>query len=149
VLATELMLITLPLHHSKLLSENSAIAGFSSFLDWQSPQLLAVLLARELPTSSKEAAEPMFKVEKTFEGDSTVLRLVGRVKAEHLAELKTLIAGVQAPVQLDLSEVTLVDVDVVCFLGDYERRGVQLVNCAPYVREWIQREKAANSSQQE
>jgi hypothetical protein len=91
----------------------------------------------------------MFKVEKTFERDSTVLRLVGRVKAEHLAELKTLIAGVQAPVQLDLSEVTLVDVDVVCFLGDYERRGIQLVNCSPYVREWIQREKAANSSQQE
>jgi len=89
----------------------------------------------------------MFKVEKTFEEDLTVLRLVGRVKAEHLAELKTLIADAGAPVQLDLSEVTLVDVDVVCFLGDYERHGVQLVNCSPYVREWIQREKTANSLQ--
>jgi len=91
----------------------------------------------------------MFKVEKIFEGDSTVLRLVGRVKAEYLGDLKTLIAGVQAPLQLDLSEVTLVDVEVVRFLGDYERRGVELVDCSPYVREWIQREKAANSSPRE
>ena len=88
----------------------------------------------------------MFKVEKTLEQDSTVLRLVGRVKAEHLAELKTLIADERAPVLLDLSEVTLVDLDVICFLEDYERSGVQLVNCSPYVREWIRREKAENSS---
>ena len=89
----------------------------------------------------------MFKLEKKFDGDTVVLRLVGRVRGEHLAELKTLIADVGAPVQLDLSEVTLVDVDVVCFLGDKELHGVQLVNCSPYVREWIHREKAANSSQ--
>jgi len=88
----------------------------------------------------------MFKLEKTFEGDTAVLRLVGRVKAEHLAELKALIANERAPVQLDLSEVTLVDVDVVCFLGTCERRGVRLANCSPYVREWIQRENAATSS---
>ena len=88
----------------------------------------------------------MFKLEKTFVGNTAVLRLVGRVKAEHLPELKTFIADMGAPVQLDLSEVTLVDVDVVCFLGTYERRGVRLANCSPYVREWIQREKAADSS---
>ena len=87
----------------------------------------------------------MFKVEKIFEEDSTVFRLVGHVKAEHVADLKTLIADERAPVQLDLSEVTLVDLDVVCFLKDYERRGVQLINCSPYVREWIRREKTANS----
>lgn len=91
----------------------------------------------------------MFKLEKTFDGETAVLRLVGRVKAEHLAELKALIADERAPVQLDLSEVTLVDVDVVCFLGNYERRGVRLANCSPYVREWIQREKAANSSRKQ
>jgi len=91
----------------------------------------------------------MFKVEKTFDGDSTVLRLVGRVKSEYLGDLKTLIADERVPVQLDLSEVTLVDLDVICFLGDYERRGIQLVNCSPYVREWIRREKTENSSQGE
>jgi len=83
----------------------------------------------------------MFKVEKTVEEDSTVLRLVGRVKAEHLADLRILIADERVPVQLDLSEVTLVDLDVICFLGDYERCGVRLVNCSSYVREWIRREQ--------
>jgi hypothetical protein len=37
--------------------------------------------------------------------------------------------------------VTLVDVDVIRFLGNQERRGVQLVNCSRYIREWIQREQ--------
>ena len=52
-------------------------------------------------------------------------------------------------VKLDLSEVTLVDVGVVRFLGDQERRGVELGKCSPYIREWIQREKTANSVQRE
>jgi hypothetical protein len=43
-------------------------------------------------------------------------------------------------VKLDLNEVTLVDVDVVRFLGGQERRGVELGKCSPYIREWIQRE---------
>jgi hypothetical protein len=45
------------LHHTALLSENSANAGLSSFPDWQSLHLWAVLLARELPISSKEIAK--------------------------------------------------------------------------------------------
>ena len=52
-------------------------------------------------------------------------------------------------VKLDLSEVTLVDLNVVRFLGDQERWAVELVKCSPYIREWIQREKAANSVQRE
>ena len=52
-------------------------------------------------------------------------------------------------VKLDLSEVTLVDVDVVRFFGDQERQGIELVKCSPYVREWIQREQTVNSGQQE
>src|SRR5690242_16369356 len=92
----------------------------------------------------------MFKIEKVAEGDTTVLRLVGRINAHHLDELNQLIAAAEPRVvKLDLSEVTLVDVDVVRFLGDQERRGVELVKCSPYIREWIQREKAANSVQRE
>ena len=92
----------------------------------------------------------MFKIEKLAEGNTTVLRLVGRINAEHLDDLSKLIADAKPKVvKLDLSEVTLVDLEVVRFFGDQERWGVELVNCSPYIREWIQREKAANSVRRE
>ena len=92
----------------------------------------------------------MFKIEKLIEGNTTVLRLVGRINAEHLDELNQLIAEANRNlVKLDLSEVTLVDLDVVRFFGDQERQGVELVECSPYVREWIQREQTVNSGQLE
>lgn len=66
----------------------------------------------------------------------------------HLDELNQMIADPKPKVvKLDLSEVTLVDVDVVRFFGDQERQGVELVKCSPYIREWIQREQAVNSGQ--
>ena len=92
----------------------------------------------------------MFKIEKLAEGNTTVLRLVGRINAEHLDELSKLIADAEPRVvKLDLSELTLVDLDVIRFLGDQERRGVELGKCSPYIREWIQREQTANSVQRE
>jgi len=92
----------------------------------------------------------MFKIEKVVEADATVLRLVGRINAEHLDELNQLIGGANHKLsKLDLSEVTLVDLNVIRFLGDQEQRGVELVKCSAYIREWIQREIAANSFQQE
>jgi hypothetical protein len=42
----------------------------------------------------------------------------------------------------DLGEVTLVNVEVVRFLSECEDRGIVLVHCPPYVREWILRERA-------
>ena len=42
---------------------------------------------------------------------------------------------------LDLEEVTLVDRDVVRSLGASEAVGVELVNCSPYIRDWIFRER--------
>src|SRR6266404_4062867 len=92
----------------------------------------------------------MLKIEKLAEGNTTVLRLVGRINAQHLDELNQLIADAKPKVvKLDLSEVTLVDVEVVRFLGDQERQGVELVKCSPYDREWIQMEESPNSGQQE
>ena len=92
----------------------------------------------------------MLRIEKLAEGNTTVLRLVGRINAQHLDELNQLIADANRNlVKLDLSEVTLVDLDVVRFFGDQEQQGVELVRCSPYIREWIQREQTVNSGQQE
>jgi hypothetical protein len=42
---------------------------------------------------------------------------------------------------LDLEEVTLVDVEIVRFLGTCEARGATLLNCSPYIRDWIGKER--------
>jgi hypothetical protein len=44
-------------------------------------------------------------------------------------------------VVLDLSEVDLVDVEVVRFLGSCEAEGATLLNCSPYLRNWIGKER--------
>ena len=42
---------------------------------------------------------------------------------------------------LDLDEVTLLDVAVVRFLIPCEAEGIELRHCAPYIREWMTRER--------
>jgi hypothetical protein len=42
---------------------------------------------------------------------------------------------------LDLAEVDLVDVESVRFLRDCEDQNIELRNCAPYILEWIRRER--------
>ena len=82
----------------------------------------------------------MFKLERSSDGERTTLRLIGRVRSEHLGEIADQM-GVGGPqVTLDLEHVTIVDVDVVRFLGACERQGTHLLDCPPYVREWISRE---------
>jgi hypothetical protein len=81
------------------------------------------------------------RIEKHFDGRTTTIRLIGRMKAEHLAELETQIRESDAPVLLDLEELNLVDVQVVRFLGTCQAQGVTLANCSPYIRDWIAREK--------
>jgi anti-anti-sigma regulatory factor len=82
------------------------------------------------------------KIEKYCEGDCTTIRLVGRIRAEHLAELETLVSDAGPKVTLDLEEVNLVDVQGVRFLGNCESQGVTLLNCSPYIRDWIAKERS-------
>lgn len=56
-------------------------------------------------------------------------------------ELEAEIGPAGAGVLLDLEHVTLVDVEGVRFLSDCEARGIELVNCSAYIREWIVRER--------
>jgi anti-anti-sigma regulatory factor len=81
-----------------------------------------------------------FKIEKGSDRKSTTIRLIGRIQSEHLDELKAQITGIGPRIVLDLDEVTLVDLDVVRFLSACEEKGVELLNCSPYIREWILRE---------
>ena len=71
----------------------------------------------------------------------TTIMLVGRISTEHLAELRAQIDGVGPNALLDLGEVSLVNLEVVRFLGTSESQGNQLLNCPTYIRKWIDREK--------
>jgi anti-anti-sigma regulatory factor len=87
------------------------------------------------------------KIEKVVVDHRASIKLIGRIRAEHLPELKEQIAAGAPSVALDLEEVTLVDSDVVRFLGARESEGVQLVNCSAYIRAWIVREQETSTKE--
>jgi hypothetical protein len=63
------------------------------------------------------------------------------MQAEHLSEVERQIEKSGANVTLDLEDVTLVDVQVVRFLGTCETRGIDVLNCSPYITDWIAKER--------
>jgi len=94
-------------------------------------------LRRETPDRSNMT----LKIERYSEGPSTTIRLIGRMQAEHLAELEKQVRESESKIVLDLEEVNLVDVEAVRFLGACEAQGVMLLNCSPYIRDWIGKER--------
>ena len=81
------------------------------------------------------------RIEKDSQGVITTIRLIGHFQSEHVGELKKQLRHDGSRFVLDLTEVTLVDVDVVRFLGICEAGGVEIVNCCPYIREWMKQEQ--------
>lgn len=87
----------------------------------------------------------VLRIEKVSDGPLMILRLSGRLQSEHVDQLRAQIEGSTQRVILNLEEVKLVDRDVVRFLGFCEANGVELDQCSPYIRDWIDREKANQS----
>ena len=85
------------------------------------------------------------KIEKTLGEHSTIIKLMGRIRAQHLDELKSQIAASVPKIVLELGEVSLVDADTVRFLISCESEGIQLLNCSAYIRKWIVRERESAS----
>ncbi len=81
------------------------------------------------------------KIERHTDGQHTTLRLIGHLQAAHLEALQAHMEGNGPRTVLDLDEVTLVDVEVVRFLGGCETAGIAVLHCSPYIREWIRREQ--------
>ena len=85
------------------------------------------------------------KIETYRHGNATILRLIGRIRAEHVHELEHLIVTSGADISLDLKEVTLVDADVVKFLATCATRVIPLLNCPRYITDWIAKEREHNA----
>ena len=73
--------------------------------------------------------------------NAVVLRVCGRVEMEHVSTIRDLIKREKSAIALDLTEVTLVDRDVVLFLAACDLGGVELRDCPRFLREWIAKEK--------
>ena len=71
----------------------------------------------------------------------TRIRLSGAFRSEHIDQVKAEVERGGSQVALDLEEVDLVDVDGVRFLNASEAEGIPVLNCSPYIREWMLRER--------
>ena len=83
----------------------------------------------------------MLKIERISDERGTRICLSGQLRSEHLSQVKSEVERAAQPVVLDLEEVDLVDIDGVRFLNKCEAVGIQVLQCSPYVREWMQRER--------
>ncbi|HXW92518.1 MAG TPA: hypothetical protein VEK33_18370 [Terriglobales bacterium] len=84
----------------------------------------------------------MLRIEKDCDGNVGRLRLSGRIESDLIICIQSAMSDCCGRRILDLSEVTLVDVGVVRFLISSEEEGVELIQCPPYVRQWMLRERA-------
>jgi hypothetical protein len=84
-----------------------------------------------------------FRIETAARGRFIVFALSGRIEPQAIAELRRLfdLQADYCDIVLDLKDVSLVDRDGMSFLARCEADGVKLENCAPYIREWMEREK--------
>jgi anti-anti-sigma regulatory factor len=84
----------------------------------------------------------MLKITRAANGE-VVFKLSGRMDAENLIELETLMTSETKGrrIILDLKDLTLVDQDAVSFLKRCEADNITLKNCPAYIREWIAGER--------
>jgi hypothetical protein len=84
-----------------------------------------------------------FRIETAARGKLTVFILSGRFEKQAMAELQRLFESQtnRRDIILDLKDVGVIDRDVMRFFVRCEADGVKLENCAPYIREWMEREK--------
>ena len=82
------------------------------------------------------------KIKRIAGKRKTLICLSGRLRSEHLDELRSEVERGGPRVTLDLEELDLVDVEGVRFLNSCESAGVSILHCSPYIREWMQQERS-------
>ena len=84
----------------------------------------------------------MLKITRVANGE-VVIKLSGRMDAENLTELETLMTSEAdgRRIVLDLKDLTLGDQEAVSFLKRCEADDITLKNCPAYIREWITRDR--------
>ena len=83
------------------------------------------------------------RIDISDERERVIFTLTGRIQADQVSELQTLVHS-ELPdhnLVLDLAQVKLVDRDAVRFLAQIEAQGARLRNCSAFIREWISQER--------
>src|ERR1700745_1553659 len=70
------------------------------------------------------------------------IRLSGEFRVGHLDQVKTEIERCESQIVLDLGELDLIDLEGVRFLNACEAKGISILHCSPYIREWMLRERS-------
>jgi hypothetical protein len=68
--------------------------------------------------------------------------LSGEFRSEQLDQVQAEIELCESPAVLDLEELDLVDVEGVRFLNGCEAKGISVVHCSPYIKQWMSRERS-------
>ena len=87
------------------------------------------------------AINMVLKIEEYPDGPRATLVLSGRIESSDVPQLKLLIDRSETDVALDLRQVRIVDREAVRFLARCETRGIELLECPPFVRAWIKSEQ--------
>jgi len=85
----------------------------------------------------------MLRIEKESDGCVMRLLLSGRIQADRIACIRSAMNDDCAHINLDLGDITLVDIGVVQFLIGCEDEGIELLRCPLYIREWMLCERTA------
>ncbi len=92
----------------------------------------------------------MFKITTVREDDKkSRLCLCGQFTGEYVAELEKALTAETANAQsivVDMSDVTLVDRETMKFLCNTHSKNIPIENIPPYVRRWIEQEKACTET---
>jgi hypothetical protein len=96
----------------------------------------------DFTTEKPPERRSMLKITRVSNGE-VVVKLSGRMDAEHISELETLLRAETGnqPLVLDLKDLTLVDRDAVNFLKRCEASGILFTGCPVYIREWLNGER--------
>jgi len=76
----------------------------------------------------------MFKIQRRIQAGTVTLTVIGRMGGEQVPDLQRLVSAESGrDLVLDLTELTLVDSEVVRFLMQCQTRSVHLTNCPTYI----------------
>ena len=81
------------------------------------------------------------KIKPICEKQGTRICLSGELRSPHLVDVRAEIELAENPASLDLDEVDIIDIDGIRLLNECQQQGIQVVNCSPYIREWMLQEK--------
>jgi hypothetical protein len=89
------------------------------------------------------------RIKRLCENDRTRICLSGALRSAYLASLRSEIELSGQPAALDLDEVSVIDIDGIRFLNECQAQGIQVVNCTPYIRQWMVQEKRTDRDEEE